>query len=202
MNSFFNENQYPIDFVFRIGTLNNDFTANDAQGNTLAYVKQKLFKLKEQVNVFQDVSQQQLKYQIKADKWLDFNTCYTFTNADGKEVGKITRKGWKSLWKASYTILDENGFEDLQIKEANPFAKVFDSLLGEIPLLGIFTGYLFNPKYYATRPDGTLVFICKKQASFFGRKFKLTNEAIVEKGEEERILVGFMMMLLLERRRG
>lgn len=202
MSTVFNENQYPIDFVFRIGTLHNDFTATDAMGNTLAYVKQKLFKFKEHVQVFGDKDQASLKYEIKADKWLDFNTCYTFTNAEGKEVGKVTRKGWKSIWKANYTILDENGNEDLVIKEANPFAKVFDSLLGEIPLLGIFTGYLFNPKYHASRPDGTLVFICKKQSSFFGRKFKLTNEALVEQGEEERILLGFMMMLLLERRRG
>jgi len=75
-------------------------------------------------------------------------------------------------------------------------------LLSEIPILGIFTGYVFNPEYHITRPDGTLVFKLKKQASFFGRKFKLTNEALVEPGEEERILVGLMMMLLLERRRG
>lgn len=202
MNSVFNQNQYPIDFAFRIGTLHNDFTATDALGNTLAYVKQKLFKFKEHVQVFGDTNQADLKFEIRADKWLDFNTCYTFTNAEGKELGKITRKGWKSLWKASYTIFDENGNEDLQIKEANPFAKVFDTLLGEIPLLGLLSGYLFNPKYHAIRPDGSLAFVCAKQASFWGRKFKLTNESLVEPGEEERILLGFMMMLLLERRRG
>ena len=122
-------------------------------GNTLAFVKQKLFKFKEHVQVFSNQNQTELKYEIRADKWLDFNTCYTFTNADGKEIGKVTRKGWKSLWKANYTVLDENGNEDLIIKEANPFAKVFDGLLGEIPILGIFTGYLFNPKYHASRPD-------------------------------------------------
>jgi hypothetical protein len=112
------------------------------------------------------------------------------------------RKGWRSIWKASYDIYDQNDKPDLHIKEANPWAKVFDSLLSEIPILGIFTGYLFNPKYNLTRQDGTLVCSFKKNASFFGRKFTLNKEAEFEDGEEDRILLGMMMMVLLERRRG
>jgi hypothetical protein len=168
----------------------------------MAYVKQKMFKLKEHVEIFEDFNQTNLKYDIKADRWLDFNACYTFYNAQGNVFGKLVRKGWKSIWKASYDILDENNNPDLHIKEANPFAKVFDALLSEVPILGIFTGYIFNPEYHVTRPDGTLVYKFKKQASFFGRKFKLTDEALIEAGEEERILCGLMMMVLLERRRG
>ena len=75
-------------------------------------------------------------------------------------------------------------------------------MLSEIPILGIFTGYLFNPKYNLTRQDGTLVCSFKKNASFFGRKFTLNKEAEFEDGEEDRILLGMMMMVLLERRRG
>jgi hypothetical protein len=200
--NLFNQNSYPIDFKFKVGTIQNDFTATDAMGNRLAYVKQKMFKLKEHVEVFEDNTQNNLKFDIRADRWLDFSACYTFYRKDSTPFGKLLRKGWKSLWKASYDIYDEKNNPDLHIKEANPFAKVFDTLLSEIPILGIFTGYVFNPEYHITRPDGTLVFKLKKQASFFGRKFKLTNEALVEPGEEERILVGLMMMLLLERRRG
>ena len=161
-----------------------------------------MFKLKEHVQVFEDTTQLNLKYDIRADRWLDFSACYAFYNNKGEPFGKLLRKGWKSLWKASYDIYDESNEPDLHIKEANPFAKVFDALLSEIPGLGMFTGYVFNPEYHITRPDGTLVFKCKKQASFFGRKFQLTSVALVEPGEEERILVGLMMMLLLERRRG
>jgi len=37
---------------------------------------------------------------------------------------------------------------------------------------------------------------------FFGRKFSLIKENPFEQGEEERIKLGLMMMVLLEKRRG
>jgi len=154
------------------------------------------------VQVFGDTNQSELKYEIRADQWLDFNASYSFTDAGGNNLGRIVRKGWRSMWKANYQLFDENDQQDMEIKEKNAWVKVWDSLLSELPLVGLFTGYLFNPSYTLTRPDGTLVCTFKKEASFFGRKFTLHKEAAFEKGEEERILLGMMMMVLLERRRG
>ncbi|MCF6365773.1 MAG: hypothetical protein L3J35_06170 [Bacteroidales bacterium] len=193
---------YPLKFTFKIGTLSNDFTAKDANDQTIAYVRQKMFKLKEKVVVFSDETKSTEKYHIKANKWLDFNTAYNFTDAEETNLGKVARKGWKSLWKAKYELYDENDRQDLVIQEENPFAKVMDAMLSEVPLLGMLTGYLFNPKYTVTRPDGTLVARIKKEKSFFGRKFSIDKLAEFESGEELRILLGSMMMLLLERRRG
>lgn len=48
----------------------------DANGTTIAYVKQKMFKLVEEVSVFNDESKSQTNYFIKADKWLGiFYSC-------------------------------------------------------------------------------------------------------------------------------
>ncbi len=196
------ENYYPLHLRFNIATLHNDFTATDSLGNVRAYAKQKLFKFKEHVQIFGDISQHELKFEIRANKWLDFNTSYSFTDANGKNLGRVVRKGWKSLWKAQYEIYDENDQQDLVIQEKNAWIKVADGVLSEIPLLAIFTGYLFNPSYTLTRPDGTLVCTFKKDPSFFGRKFSLHKESEFEKGEEDRILLSMMMMVLLERRRG
>lgn len=196
------QNYYPLHLQFRIATFHNDFTATDSIGNVRAYVKQKLFKLKEHVQVFADTSQTELKYEIRANKWLDFNTSYSFTDASGRNMGRVVRKGWRSIWKAQYLIFDENDQQDLEINEKNAWVKVWDGLFSEIPIVGIFTGYVFNPSYIIKRPDGTVVCILKKQASFFGRKFIISNEASFEKGEEDRVLLSAMMMLLLERRRG
>ncbi|MFY7840287.1 MAG: hypothetical protein ACOVP7_08415 [Lacibacter sp.] len=193
---------YPYQFVFRIGTIHNDFRAVDASGTTKAFVKQKLFKFKEHVQVFADESQSELLYNIRANKWLDFNTTYSFEKPDGSSIGRVARKGWRSLWKAQYELYDERDTQDLIIQEKNAWTKVGDALLSEIPILGIFTGYLFNPSYTVKRPDGTLVATFKKEASFFGRKFNLYQEAPFEQGEEQRIQLGLMMMALLERRRG
>ncbi len=198
MDSF----NYPLSFTFKLGTLANDFTAKDANNQTVAYVRQKLFKLKEKVVVFSDETKTKEIFHIQANKWLDFNTAYNFTSAEGTELGKVARKGWKSLWKAKYELYDEADKQDLVIQEENPWTKVFDSLLSEVPILGMLTGYLFNPKYTVKRPDGTLVARVSKQKSFFGRKFTIDKLEEFEGGEELRILLGSMMMILLERRRG
>lgn len=197
-----NKLNYPLNFKFKIGTFANDFIATDAQGTTIAYVRQKMFKLKEEVIVFSDETKSKENFKINADKWLDFNTAYAFTTSEGQNLGKVARKGWKSFWKARYELFDEQGNQDLVIEEENPFAKVMDSLLGEIPVLSILTGYLFNPKYTIKRPDETLVARVSKEKSFFGRKFSVANISEFEEGEELRVLLGSMMMLLLERRRG
>lgn len=197
-----NSLQFPLHLTFRIGTLSNDFIVQDAAMQTIAYVRQKMLRLVEEVQVYNNESRSELKYTIKANKWLDFSATYTFTDRLGYETGRIVRKGWASIWKAHYEILDENKQTDLLVREENPWAKVFDSMLGELPLLGLLSGYLFHPSYIVTRPDGKPVVRLKKESSFFGRKFTITKLNDFEAGEEERILPGLMMMILLERSRG
>ncbi len=197
-----NSNQFPLSLTFKISTFSNDFIAEDANGKTIAYVRQKMLKFIEEVQVYSNENRAELNYTIKANKWLDFSAVYTFTNSQSYEIGRLVRKGWASLWKAHYEIFDENQLQDLLIREENPWTKVLDSLLSEVPVLGILTGYLFHPAYIVTRPDGTPVVRLRKIASFFGRKFVIDKLSEFEKGEEERILLGLMMLILLERQRG
>lgn len=193
---------FPLDLTFRITTLSNDFSVTDASGVTVAYVRQKMLKLIEEVHVYTDDTRSQLLCTINANKWLDFSASYAFTDASGKAVGRVARKGWASLWRANYEIFDGNDANVLYIKEENPWAKVFDNIMSEIPGLGLLTGYFFHPTYAVTRQDGTAVVRLSKVNSFFGRKFKVTKLAEFEHDEEERTVLGLMMMILLERRRG
>lgn len=194
--------QFPLNFTFKITTISNDFRVNDATGAEVAFVRQKLFKLKEEVQVFNDESRSQLIFTVKANKWLDFSASYVFYDNQQRELGRIVRRGWKSLWKSSYDIYDENQKQDFSVNEENPLIKVFDGLFGDIPILGMFTGYFFNPTYLVTRPDGTAIARLSKEKSFFGRRFSVDKLAEFETGEENRLLLGLMMMILLERQRG
>lgn len=194
--------QFPLNFTFKITTISNDFRVNDATGAEVAFVRQKLFKLKEEVQVFNDESRSQLNFTVKANKWLDFSASYVFYDNQERELGRIVRRGWKSLWKSSYDIYDENQKQDFSVNEENPLIKVFDGLFGDIPILGMFTGYFFNPTYLVTRPDGTAIARLSKEKSFFGRRFSVDKLTEFETGEENRLLLGLMMMILLERQRG
>ncbi len=194
--------KFPIQFTFKITTLANDFTATDATGKTVAYVRQKMLKLKEDVSVYDDETRSNISYKIKADRWLDFSAAYKFFDSDGTPFGKIARKGWRSIWKAEYELIDENEQLQYHIREENGWVKVMDSLLGEIPILGIFTGYFFNPSYLVTETSGKEIVRIKKQPSFFGRNFLVEKIGPMDNDDDDRIMLGLMMMILLERRRG
>ena len=194
--------KFPIKFSFNITTLSNDFTATDNTGKTVAYVKQKMFKLKEDISIFDNQNKTQLNYKINADKWIDFSAAYSFKDSKGKEIGKIVRKGWASIWKAHYELIDQYQKLQYQIREENAWVKVLDSVLGQIPILGGFTGYLFNPSYVVMDLNNQIIVRMKKEPSFFGRKFELNELKPIDHDDKERIILGFMMMVLLERRRG
>lgn len=196
------ELKFPIDFKFNVSTLANDFTATDASGRTIAYVKQKMFKLKEAITVFNDESKTNVNYKIAADSWIDFSAAYNFTNSKGEELGKIARKGFASIWKAKYEVINQHQKLQYHIKEDNAWVKVLDSLLGQIPILSMFTGYLFNPSYTITDLKNQDIARLKKEPSFFGRKFKLEKLKTIGNDDDERIILSFMMMVLLERRKG
>lgn len=193
---------FPINFVFKVTSLSNDFIATDSSGKTIAYVRQKMFKLKEDIQIFNDESRSKVNYSIKADRWLDFSAAYSFFDGEGATIGKIARKGWKSLWKAQYEIIDQHDQLQYKVNEENGFVKVFDSILGQIPIIGMLTGYLFNPSYLVTDINGGPIVRMKKEASFFGRKFQLTQVGQMDSDDDDRIMLGMMMMLLLERSRG
>ncbi|GAK77897.1 hypothetical protein JCM19275_553 [Nonlabens ulvanivorans] len=197
-----NNLDYPIKFSFKVTTLSNDFTARNAQGQTIAYVKQKMFKLKEAVNVYSDESKTRVLFTIAANKWLDWSAAYSMMDANNKEIGKIARKGWRSMWKAEYNIIDQNQQPQYNVKEQSAFTRFLDNLLGEIPILGFFTGYLFNPTYDVTNSKGEVVVKLKKMPSFLGKEFELTKHTDIDEDDKERVMLGLMMMILLERRRG
>lgn len=174
---------------------------SDSEGKLVYYVKQKLFKLKESVVVYSDENQNKELYKINADRIIDFSASYFFTNAKGDRLGSVRRSGMKSIWKAHYTILDKSDSAIMTIREENPWIKVADALLGEIPILGILMGYLFHPSYIVTLDDGKKIFRLKKRPSFFERSF-LIEKISDYNSNEEILLLGLMMLILLERSRG
>ena len=198
----YKEYDFPITFSFKIGTLANDFVATDANGKTVAYVRQKMFKFREAIMIYSNESKSNLLYKINADRIIDFNASYAFTDANDQVLGRVGRRGMRSLWKAHYEIFDNDNKSEYVIQEENPWAKVLDTLLCEVPLLGIFSGYLFNPKYAVAKHDGTKVARLSKEATFLGRRFKMDKLEDLPEGDGERMLLSLMMMILLERRRG
>lgn len=194
--------QYPLFLKFKLTTLASDFTITDSNENSLAYVRQKMFKLKEDVVVFNNESKSQENFRIRANQWIDFNASYAITDSFGKNLGKIARKGMRSIWKATYNIFDQNDTQKYKVQEENAWVKVLDGMVGEIPIIGMFTGYFLNPSYIVHNNNGKEIYRLKKMPSFFGRKFQLDQINDIPDHEETLVVLSLMMMVLLERAKG
>jgi hypothetical protein len=120
----------------------------------------------------------------------------------GQRVGAVARKGWRSIWKAHYDVFNPGEpAPEFAIREENPFAKVFDGLFGQVPLLGILTVWLFNPKYLASRGEGGVLRLTKKPAFLEGR-FEIEQLQATGARETMNLIRAFFMVTFLERRRG
>lgn len=188
---------YPLSLSFKIIAFNPQVKIIDATGQTVLYVKQKALALRETVRVFADEEQQRDLYDIKADRIIDFSAQYHITSASGFLVGAIKRQGMKSLWKATYNILDSTGAEVGLIHEENPWIKVLDGLLSDVPFVGMF----INPAYLVDLRGQTALYF-KKQPAFFEKKFTLEQRGPFSQSDEALLLSSIIMMVLLERSRG
>ena len=194
---------YPLDFKFKITTLSSDFNITDKNGNYVAYVRQKMFKLKEDVIIFNDETRSRELFRIQANQWIDFNASYSITDLEnGKIFGRLARQGMRSLWKSHYDVLNENSALKYQISEDNAWVKVLDGFIGEIPIVGMFTGYFLNPTYTVKDAAGKEYFRLKKMPSLIGRRFQLDRLIDIDDKDESLVVLSLLMMVLLERERG
>ena len=202
---------FPLRFSFKLLSFAPQFYIHDANGNCLAYVKQKLFKFREAVTVFADVRQEKVRYYIRADRVIDFSAQYNFTDAQGAGLGCVKQSGLRSLWKAGFDVL-EVGLPIFHINEKSVLTRFLDGLFGQIPVIGLLSGYLFQPAYEVIRPDGRLVMVMTKQPALFEGRFDIelatdsfsqsARNAPLSEREANQLLLSLMMVVMLERSRG
>lgn len=188
---------YPLMLRFRLLSFGPQVNVLDGQGNQVMYIKQKALALREDVKVFTDDKQTKQLYQIKANKIIDFSATYTISNADGSPLGSVKRKGMRSIWKATYLILDIQGNQVGLIREENPWMKILDAVLSQFPFLGMFV----NPAYIIEFGGQPVLYLKKKPAVFEG-KFELRKTGDLQESAEPLVVTSVIMALMLERIRG
>jgi uncharacterized protein YxjI len=193
-------NSYPLSLSFKIIAISPQVRVTDAMGRLIMYVRQKAFKLKEDVTIFADEQQQLPLLHIKADRIIDVSATYTIRDTTERVLGAVRGQGIRSLWRRSFAILDASGQTIGDIKEDNPWVKVADGLLNELPL-GWIAGLFVNPSYTVTL-RGVPVLQLRKKPSVFERHFELACIGALDDADEPLVLSSLMMMLLLVRGRG
>lgn len=195
--------KFPLDLRFKLIALSGQIYINDADGQPVGYVKQKMFKLKEDIGIFADESQTRLLYNIKSDRIIDFSANYHFTDHTGRHLGSVKREGMKSMWKASYLVSDADNREVFRISEESGWTKVFDAVLSELPVVGMLAGYAFNPAYLVKDTGGKVVARLAKQAALLEGKFSIELKTnLADDDAQATLMLAVLMTTLLERNRG
>lgn len=195
--------QYPLKLSFKILALASQATVTDANGRVVLYTKQKLLKFREHVEIFTDNTRSTLLAEIKANKVIDWSARYHATDAHGQAIGSVGRRGWRSMWKAHYETFNPGDEQpDFSLREENPGAKVVDAILGQIPIVGMLTGYFCHPRYAATRSDGTPAMRLTKQPALWEGRFQIDQLGELTPREQLNLILSFLMLVLLERSRG
>ncbi|MBX2804139.1 MAG: hypothetical protein KTR31_41140 [Myxococcales bacterium] len=194
--------QFPLRMRFKILAIAPQIYVTDSTGAEVFYVRQKMFRLKEDIAVYRTSAQRDEVVRIRADRVLDFSACYHFSDPSGQVFGAVRRKGLRSIWRAEYEVLDAGDQHDLTIREDNAMVKVLDSLLGSIPFVGWVMSMMINPSYTVSSTDGRDLVRITKQPAFFEGNFDLTQLGQADDATMQRGVMAVMMMLLLERSRG
>jgi uncharacterized protein YxjI len=191
---------FPLKATFRILTLSPEVRVENARGELLLQVKQKLLTLREATTVFADEAKTVPVYKMLADRVIGFRAVHRITRAS---VGAVKAGGLRTIWQARYEVTDAQDKLVFKIREENPWIKVIDALVDEIPLVGPLIAMFINPRYLVEDEGGVLRYRITKQRSFVARNFTLEQiSPDAHVGIDERLIaLALIQTMMLERSR-
>ena len=164
------------------------------EGSLDFYVKQKAFKLKEDIRVFSDESMSSERLVVKARSVIDFGAAYDVVDSESSEkLGAFRRKGLKSILKDTWELLDNDD---------NPVGKLQEDS-GCLALVRRFSSGLLSmiPQSFFLEIDG-------KRAVTYSQRFNpviFKMDVNLEKGSRELLdprlaLAGAILLVAVEGR--
>jgi uncharacterized protein YxjI len=105
MHSAFMYHQYLL--KRQVLALTGKFRIYNPAGELVLFSEQKMFRLKEDIRVYADETKMQEVLQIKARQIIDFSAAYDVMDVtEGVKVGTLRRRGWKSMLRDEWEVLD------------------------------------------------------------------------------------------------
>ena len=105
MHSSFSHNNYLL--KRQVLALTGKVRVYTPSGQVGLFSEQKMFKLKEDIRVYADENKLNELLWIQARQIIDFAAAYdVFDQTTGMKVGALRRKGWSSIMRDTWEILD------------------------------------------------------------------------------------------------
>lgn len=103
---------------------------DENRSTLLFFVKQKAFKLKEDITVYADENQNLELLKINARSIIDFSAAYDVTNPQtGEKIGALRRKGFSSILRDRWEILDQTDMPVGEVEEDSGFKAILRRFL-------------------------------------------------------------------------
>ncbi len=109
------------------------FHVYDGSGKLVGYSKQKAFKLKEDIRIYTDESMSSEVLTIQARSIIDFSAAYDIVDArSGESVGAARRKGWSSIVRDSWELLDTTDTPVAKVEEDSMMMAMMRRMLSNL----------------------------------------------------------------------
>jgi hypothetical protein len=170
----------------KIFTFSPQFRFSDLNGNTLAFLRKKVFTWKDEIRVFTDETLSMELLTIKARKIIDWGAAFDVTDSiNHQKVGALKRRGWKSLVRSEWTIIDVNDQEIGRIQEGSAF-------------LAILRRWLSNllPQSYSFEVRGQHVGTVRQKPNFFVPRMEADFSADPGKLLDRRLATAAIVLLM------
>ncbi len=126
----------------QVFALAGKFRFYDPSGRLVLFSEQKMFRLREDIRVYADEGKQQEVLMIKARQIIDFAAAYDVVDsATGEKVGVLRRKGWSSILRDEWEVLNA---------QDQPIGSLFEDSMGLALLRRLLLGSLLPQNYDLT----------------------------------------------------
>lgn len=117
-------------------TIGRQYYVLDEAGKPLAFCRQKAFRLREDIRFYADETQAVELFRMQTAKILDFNANFEIVDsATGAVVGAVGRRGWKSILRDHWRILDAQGQVVGTMREHGGFLSVARRFVGLLQMV-------------------------------------------------------------------
>ena len=138
--------------------LTGKFRFYDPAGRLVMFSEQKMFRLKEDIRIYGDESKTQEVLSIRARQIMDFSAAYDVVDTEmNQKVGALRRKGWSSLVRDEWEVLDASD---------NVIARLFEDSIGLALLRRLLLGS-WLPQNYDIAMGETRVADLKQRFNLF-----------------------------------
>lgn len=107
MNPIFQHPHYMLQR--QVFALTGKFRLFDPMNNLVMFSEQKMFRWREDIRVYSDETKTREVLSIQARQIVDFSAAYDVVDTEmNQKVGALRRKGWRSLLRDEWEVLDAN----------------------------------------------------------------------------------------------